>query len=142
MDTAEALRTTSDALLRDLEVLGAIEEEKRTIPAGDPRLVELAARVEQIAHRLLGWTSDQRQLAEAAHEKVTAGAVDAAVAIEETPRSMAAILADWREAERRSAAMEPDSAEATEAAALVDAFRREYRRAFEAAQRAEETGSN
>lgn len=141
MDTAEALRTTSDALLRDLEVLGAIEEEKRTIPAGDPRLVELAARVEQIAHRLLGWTSDQRQLAEVAHESVTAGAVDAAVAIEETPRAMAAILADWREAERRAAATEPDTADATEAAALVEALRKEYRRAFEAARRAEETRS-
>jgi hypothetical protein len=142
MDTAEALRTTSDALLRDLEVLGAIEEEKRTIPAGDPRLVELAARVEQIAHRLLGWTSDQRQLAEAAHESVAAGVVDAAVAIEETPRQMAAILADWREAERRVATLEPDSADATEAAALVEALRKEYRRAFEAAQRTEDRGSN
>jgi hypothetical protein len=142
MDTTEALRSTSDALLRDLEVLGAIEEEKRTIPAGDPRLVELAARVEQIAHRLLGWTSNQRQLAEAAHESVAAGAVDAAVAIEETPRPMAAILADWREAERRAAAIEPDTADATEAAALVEALRKEYRRAFEAAQRAEDRRSS
>ena len=142
MDTAEALRTTSDALLRDLEVLGAIEEEKRSIPAGDPRLVELAARVEQIAQRLLGWTSNQRELAEVAHEEVATGAVDAAVAIEETPRPMAAILADWREAERRAAAVEPDTADATEAAALVEALRREYRRAFEAAKRAEEAGSN
>jgi hypothetical protein len=142
MDTAEALRATSDALLRDLEVLGAIEEEKRTIPAGDPRLVELAARIEQIAHRLLGHSTDQRELSEAAHEEVSAGAVDAAVAIEETPRPMAAILADWREAERRSAAMEADTADAIEAAALVDALRQEYRRAFDAAQGAEETGSN
>jgi len=141
METAEALRATSDALLRDLEVLGAIEEEKRTIPAGDPRLIELAARIEQIAQRLLGWTTEQRQLSEAAHEEVSAGAVDAAVAIEETPRPMAAILADWREAERRAAALEPDSADATEAAALVDALRKEYRRAFEAARRTEETGS-
>jgi hypothetical protein len=128
--------------MRDLEVLGAIEEEKRTIPAGDPRLVELAGRVEQIAQRLLGWTSDQRQLAEVAHDEVSAGSVDAAVAIDETPRPMAAILADWREAERRAAAVEPGSADATEAAALVDAMRKEYRRAFEAARRAENTGSN
>jgi hypothetical protein len=142
MDTAEALRATSDALLRDLEVLGAIEEEKRTIPAGDPRLIELAARIEQVAHRLLGRSTDQRELSEAAHEEVRAGVVDAAVAIEETPRPMAAILADWRQAERRSAALEPDSPDATEAVALVDALRKEYRRAFDAAQRAEETGSN
>jgi hypothetical protein len=141
-DTADALRSTSDALLRDLEVLWAIEEEKRSIPVGDPRLIELAERVEQIAHRLLGRTSSQRQLSEAAHEAVAAGAMEAAVAIDATHRPMAAILADWREAERRSAAMEPDTADATEAAALVDALRLEYRRAFDAAQRAEETGSN
>jgi hypothetical protein len=141
-DTADALRATSDALLRDLEVLGAIEEEKRSIPVGDPRLIELADRIEQIAHRLLGRTSDQRQLSETAHEEVAAGAMDAAVAIDEAHRPMAAILADWREAERRSAALAPDSADATEAAALVEALRKEYRRAFDAAQRAVETDSN
>lgn len=138
-DIADALRANSDALLRDLEVLGAIEEEKRSIPAGDPRLIELAERIEQIAHRLLGRSSDQRQLSEAAYEEVAAGAIEAAVAIDETHRPMAAILADWREAERRSAAMEADSADATEAGALVDALRKEYRRAFEAAQRAAES---
>jgi len=138
-DTADALRATSDALLRDLDALGAIEEEKRSIPAGDPRLVELAERVEQIAYRLLGRTTDQRELAETAREEVAAGTMDAASAIDETHRPMATILAEWREAERRSAAFEPDSADATEAAAHVDALRREYRRAFEATQRAEET---
>ena len=112
-DTADALRATSDALLRDLEVLGAIEEEKRSIPAGDPRLIELAKRIEQIAHRLLGHTSDQRQLSEAAHEESAAGALDAPVAIDEIHRPMAAILADWREAERRSAALQPDTADAS-----------------------------
>jgi hypothetical protein len=141
-DTADALRATSDALLRDLEVLGAIEEEKRSIPVGDPRLIELAARVEQIAHRLLGRTSDQRELSQALREEVAAGAMEAAVVIDETHRPMAAILADWRESERRFAAMEPGSADATEAAALVEALRKEYRRAFDAAQRDEETGSN
>ena len=141
-ETADALRMTSDALLRDLEVLGDIEEEKRTIPAGDPRLVELAARIEEIAHRLLGRTTDQRELSEAAHEEVSTGAVDAAVAIEDTPRPMAAILAEWREAERRAMAAEPESADASEATALVDALRKEYRRAFDAARQAAESATD
>ncbi|HYN69045.1 MAG TPA: hypothetical protein VEX41_02395 [Candidatus Eisenbacteria bacterium] len=141
-DTAEALRATSDALLRDLEVLGAIEEEKRSIPAGDPRLVELAERIEQIAHRLLGRSNDQRHLSQTALAEAKAGVVDATVAIEEIHRSMAAILADWREAERRAATTEPGTADATEAAALVEALRKEYRRAFEAAQRAGESAAD
>ncbi|MEZ0240826.1 MAG: hypothetical protein ACAH65_08530 [Chloroflexota bacterium] len=141
-ETAEALRATSDALLRDLEVLGAIEEEKRTIPAGDPRLVDLAARIEQIAHRLVGWSTDQRELTEVAQEEVAAGDVNAAVTIEETHRPMSVILADWRDAERRAAAVERDTADATEAAAVVDALRNEYRRAFEAARRAAEGAAN
>src|SRR4029079_19164150 len=48
-DTGQALRATSDALLRDLEVLATIEEEKRSLEPGDPRLVQLAARIEEIA---------------------------------------------------------------------------------------------
>ena len=49
------------------------------------------------------------------------------------PRPIQAILADWREAERRSAAAVPGSAEALEAEALEDRLREEYRRAHEAA---------
>jgi len=48
-DTGQALRETSDALLRDLDVLSNIEEEKRSLQPGDPRLVSLATRIEEIA---------------------------------------------------------------------------------------------
>src|SRR6266853_2325053 len=119
-DTGQALRETFDALLRDLDVLSTIEEEKRTLEPGDPRLVQLAARIEEIAQRVLVGSVRQRQLTEVVIAQVEAASPDAPdVPIEETPRSIQAILAEWREAERRVAAAAPGSAEATEAEALV-----------------------
>jgi hypothetical protein len=136
METADALRETSDALLRDLDVLVTIEEEKRSLAPGDPLLIELAARVEQIAARVLDGTARQHELTREAHAKARIGAPDApAEPIEETPRPIQAVLADWRDAERRAQAAAPGSAEALEANALVDRLRDEYRRAHEAATR-------
>ena len=130
-DTAADLRATSDALMRDLEVLAAIEDEKRTLPPGDPRLVELAKRVEDIARRVLSSTVRQRELTEIGNQQVEAAAPGTPVAsIDETPRAMADILAEWRAAERRASVAEPDSAEAAEARALGDHLREEYRRAL------------
>ena len=136
MDTAHALRETSDALLRDLDVLVAIEEEKRTLEPGDPRLVELAQRVDDIARRVLGGTGRQRDLTRLANAQVEAGDASAPEgSIEATPRPITSILAEWRDAERRAAAAEPGSAEAAEADALVDRLRAEYRTAQDAARR-------
>jgi hypothetical protein len=129
--TATDLRATSDALMRDLEVLAAIEEEKRTLAPGDPRLVELAQRVEEIARRVLSATVRQRQLTEVGSEQVeAAGPGTPTASIDETPRAIADILTEWRAAERRAAAAEPGSAEAAEAGALADHHREEYRRAL------------
>jgi hypothetical protein len=134
-DTGQALRDTSDALLRDLEVLSTIEEEKRGLEPGDPRLVQLASRIEEIAQRVLVASVRQRQLTEVVVTQVETGSPDAPDApIEDTPRSMQAILADWRDAERRAAAAAEGSAEATDADALVRRLRDEYRRAHEAAR--------
>jgi hypothetical protein len=125
------LRTTSDALLRDLELLAALEEEKRTLPVDDPRVRELASRIEELAVQVLG--SSARQL------KLTATVVDQADHAGETPsiddvrRPIHEVLAQWRAAERRLAAAESGSVEASEAAALVEHWRREYGRAREAA---------
>jgi hypothetical protein len=132
-DTAEDLRATSDAVLRDLEVLGAIETQKRTLEPGDPKLVELSERVEALAGRLLDSSRRQRELTEAGNAKVEAGAPSAPEAsIDETLRPIPDILAEWRAAERRLAAAEPGSSEALEAEALTDHLRHEYRRAHEA----------
>lgn len=135
METGNALRKTSDALLRDIDVLVALEEEKRTLEPGDARLVELAARIEEIAQRVLAGTVRQRELTEVAHAEVESGTEDAPVSIDDTPRPIQSVLTDWREAERRAAAAEPGSAEAAEADALVARLREEYRRAHEAAIR-------
>ncbi len=135
-DTATDLRTTSDALMRDLEVLGEIEEEKRTLEPGDPRLVELAQRVEDVARRVLSSTVRQRRLTEVAKQQVEAGdPASPDTSIEDTTRPIADILAEWRAAERRSQAAAEGSAEAAEADSLADLYREEYRRAL--AQRQE-----
>ena len=134
--TGDALRRTSDQLLRDLEALLQLEEEKRTIDPGDPRLVDLAARIEIIAKRVLASSTSQRAQTELIHELTENGSPAAPDApIDETPRSMEAILAAWRQAERQLDAAEPGSAEATEAEVLVDRLREEYRRAHEEAAR-------
>ena len=134
LETGPALRETSDALLRDLDVLVTIEEEKRTLDPGDPRLVELAARIEEIARRVLDGTVQQHDLTRVAHAQVAAASPDAPdTSIDDAPRPIQAILADWREAERRATLAEPGSAEAAEANALVTRLRAEYRRAHEAA---------
>jgi hypothetical protein len=131
-NTAADLRATSDALIADLEVLATIEDEKRTLEPGDPRLVELAERIEEVAQRVLSGSVRQRQLTEVGHEQVQAGAPDAPdTPIADTPRPIADILAAWREAERRLGAAAPESAEAVEARALADHCREEYRRALE-----------
>jgi len=132
--TGHALRETSDALLRDLDMLVTIEEEKRSLRPGDPRLVELAERIEQIARRVLHGTERQHDLSRAVNAEVAADSPQAPDAsIDDTVRPIQAVLADWRDAERRARAAEPGSAEAAEATALVESLREEYRRAHEKA---------
>jgi hypothetical protein len=129
--TSDALRITSDTLLRDLEVLGRLEDEKRSLAPGDPRLVDLAGQIEEIARRVLSGSRRQRQLSEDASVQVETGEAGAPRAsIEATPRHPTEILAEWRDAERRVAAADPDSAAWTEAEAMVELLREEYRRAL------------
>jgi hypothetical protein len=136
VEASHALRATSDALMRDLDVLSALEEEKRALQPGDSKLVELAGRIEEIAERILAGSVRQHQLSQTVNVQVEVGAPNApTTAIEDTTRSTAAVLAEWREAERRLSVADPGSAEFAEASALVDALRAEYRRAYEAARR-------
>jgi len=78
----------------------------------------------------------QHDLTRTVNAQVEAGSARAPEAsIDETPRAIQTILADWRDAERRAIAAESGSAEAAEANALVDRLRDEYRRAHDAAAR-------
>lgn len=123
------LRRTSDGLLEDLERLVALEEEKRTVPADDPRLVELAREVEEVAARVLAHSAAQRQLS----EEVTSALPPDAPSIDETSRPIAAILAEWRATEQQLATMEPDSPDAAALERRIGLLRDEYRRAYERA---------
>jgi hypothetical protein len=135
-DTGEALREASDALLRDLEALSDLEATKREIVPGDPKLVELAGTIEALAQRVLASSARQRELTLEANDLVDLGLPDApSRSIEETPRPIAAILADWREAERTAQAAAPGSTEAAEAERQIDRLKAEYREAHEEATR-------
>lgn len=123
------LRRTSDGLLEDLERLVALEEEKRTVPADDPRLVELAREVEEVAARVLAHSAAQRQLS----EEVTSDLPPDAPSIDETSRPIAAILAEWRATEHQLATIEPDSPDAAALERRIGLLRDEYRRAYERA---------
>ena len=124
-DVLRDLRATSDALQRDLEALGALEEEKRGLPLGDPRLAELARQIEEIAERVLARTTTQKDLTEVIASSGAAGT------IESTRRPAGDILAEWRELERRADGAKPGSAEAAEVAILLDRVHDEYRAAVE-----------
>ena len=134
VDAANDLRTTSDILLLDLQALSDLEEQKRSTPHDDPKLVDLAARIEQLAQRVLAGSRRQRELSESVSEASEAGEIAGSETIE-TIRSASAILADWRDAERAAQEAAPGSREQADAQAMVAAFREEYRRAFEAARR-------
>jgi len=135
-ETAAALREASDQLLRDLESLSDLEEVKREIEPGDPRLIELAGTIELLAQRVLASSARQRQLTIEANDLVDLGLPDApSHPIAETPRAISAILADWRHAERRAQLAPDGSAEAAEAERELDGFKDEYRQAHERATR-------
>ena len=135
-EIGNALRATSDALMRDLSDLAELEEEKRGLQPGDPHLLDLAKRIEVIAARLFGATVRQRELSatievlvEESHPEAPRSSIDA------TPREIHVILSEWRDAERQVQEAVPGSVEATAAADRAALLRDEYRRAHEAAQR-------
>jgi hypothetical protein len=133
--SSDALRNVSDALMRDLEALLVAEQEKRDVSPDDPRLLTLAAEVDELARRVLGLSDRQQDIAEDVHEQAKNGGPNAPTeSIEETStaRPMGVILAEWRAAEREMGSAPAGSAEARAARAKADQLREEYRRAYEA----------
>lgn len=134
-DAGSALRATSDALLRDLELLASVEQKKRDMSPDDPQLVEVAAEVETLALRVLGRTVRQRELTEETRDLVRSGSPDAPADTIASTREIHVILAEWRDAERRAAEAAPGSAPAAAAEVEIHQLREEYRRAHENAVR-------
>ncbi len=100
MGSEQQLRSTSDEVLDTLDKLHQLEVEKRSIPPTDPRFHELAKEVQQLADGLTSTAEVQAVLGEKVAEKHDL-AGNEAPAIDETPRDVMTILADWRDAERR-----------------------------------------
>jgi hypothetical protein len=122
-------------LLRDLDALGELEDEKRRTRQDDPRLVEVAARIEEIAGRILAESRQQLSLSKAANASAETGTGDPAATIESTPRNVSLILAEWRAAERAAQTAVPGSVEEHEARSRADRLRDEYRGAFDQVRR-------
>jgi hypothetical protein len=133
MSLEQELRATSDSLLRALDRMNELEAEKRTIPTGSERFVELAREVEQLAVEVLRQSQNQSTLAETTEERTDAGGgLGRPIAtIPAAPREMATILNEWRDAERSLASVDPSSQDAAIAAANVRRLREEYRLAHE-----------
>jgi len=129
-EEGRALRVASDALLRDLEVLARLEEQKRLLEPEDEQTVALAAEIEALAARLLQRSAEQHRLTVAIRDDPEVAALEGPIA--GTRRSISAILEAWRAAERDLAAAEPGSPQALIAQQQSDEFREEYRRAHEA----------
>ena len=137
IDAQDALRQTSDTLLRDLDALTELEAEKRETPQGDARLAEIATRVEELAQRVLDGSRRQVALTHSVSQEVASGEAPAGATISNARRSSSEILAEWRAAERESQAAESDSVAAIEARARAERLRDEYREAFDAAKDAD-----
>jgi hypothetical protein len=131
------LHATSDSLLANLDRLRELELEKRQLPVGSPRLVELADEIEHLAGTVLGGSDLQSDLARVAVSMAREGDLEKTSSIEtlDGAREVHAVLADWREAERRLAELPQDSPEAGRERAQIESLRLEYRRAHDAAAR-------
>jgi hypothetical protein len=132
------LHAVSDAMLANLDRLRALELEKRSLPVGSPRLVELATEIEELAAAVLGTSDTQVDLAKEAVKEAQAGAIDPDTTIDEmgaAPRELHIVLGEWREAERRLGEAGGDTQEALRLRAEIELLRAEYRRSHDAAAR-------
>lgn len=59
----EDLRATAQSIESDADRLAAIEDEKKTLGAADPRLLELSREAERIAKRLVPKAVAERAIA-------------------------------------------------------------------------------
>jgi hypothetical protein len=136
MGIDEQLRSTSDRMLETLEQLHSLETEKRSLVPGSRRFQKLAREVERLADSMVAHAEEQAELGNEAAESGHSPSPNA-----ETPRDVTTILAEWRDAERRAAAVDAQSAAGAAAHADVDRLRAEYQRAHRAASRRTSTSA-
>ncbi len=126
-DSTGRLRETSDTLLRELDVLRTLEEEKRSVAIGSPRFRDLAEEIESLSAKVLELSRRQLDLGEAVEGRPS---VEGATTVNEAPRELWRILAEWREAERRAITAPPGSAESEAATVEAERLRTEYRTSY------------
>ncbi len=61
-DLEDDLRATADSLLRDLDRMKALEQEKLSLDPTDPRAAELSAQIEELARRTQTTSAAQREI--------------------------------------------------------------------------------
>ena len=136
MATDRELRAASDGLLESLGQLHDLEMKKREATPGSTDFVALSRAVEAAAREVLAKSARQTDVAvETVAAVETVGEPDISrkpIEAMEPGRDPAAILAEWREAERRLAVASPGSDPFREAANDIDRLRAEYQAAFDA----------
>jgi len=131
MELEQDLRAASDGVLRALEQLEALENEKRTLKPESERFQNLAVEIERLAATVFAQTHAQKRLAKQSRSVVERTGADIGPIDQAEPaRDLASVLADWRAAERRLSASTPQTAEHALAQADVERLRDEYRRTY------------
>lgn len=134
------LRVASDRILRSLEQLDVLESEKRTLKPDSPRFQTLAKEIERLAADIFAQSHAQQNLGERAREQTARTGIELPPIVEsQVHRDLSAILAEWRDAERRLQTASVDSAERALAVADVDRLREEYQAAYSASERKKST---
>lgn len=132
MEVEQDLRATSDRVMRTLERLQELETEKRGIDPGTPRFRKIAREVERLAASMFAHAHVQQQLAEATVTlREEAGVILPPIDEVAPSREIQVILAEWRDAERRTIEATAGSAEHSQAEADADRLRAEYRRTYQ-----------
>jgi hypothetical protein len=131
MENERELRAHSDHMVRLIERLHALEEEKHHVGVGTPEFVELAAEVERLSRLIFRWSGLQLQTAELNAARLERGEISGEPLDVFPPRPLDVILANWREAQFRFELAAPGSDEAMQAAQDVERLRDEFKAAQE-----------
>jgi len=135
LEVESELRVASDRILKSLEQLDSLENEKRHLKPDSARFQTLAREIERLAADIFAQSHAQQRLGEKAKvEAARTGEEPASIAETERMRDISVILAEWRDAERRLTTASPDSAEHALAVADVARLRDEYQAAYSAGE--------